>query len=311
MRRSETSCKQRDGYTLIELLVVIGIITLLAGLLLQVIVKVRAVGPRVKTAAEISQLELAVESFKTTYNVKYVPSALILSNDYAATASAEGPAWLPALQDSQQYLSKVWPRVSWRSSPNPALPYIDPKDPIQLDGNQVLLFLLGGVPGVDNHFIGNWAGTRAGFLNSPTNPFNMSGGVAYSPPTGDKAKNGGPFFNFKVERVDQNAHYLDPYGTPYYYFSARNGNDYRYFGQVYSPAITSMNTNGGYGGMDPFIGADGKYIRSDAFQIISAGNNKLPGPGGAFEPGIGAYAPGGAGGDDIANFHKGMLGGDE
>ena len=57
--------------------------------------------------------------------------------------------------------------------------------------------------------------------------------------------------------------------------------------------------------------SDNKYLRSDAFQIISAGKNKIPGAGGQFTPGIGTYSPSGEGGDDISNFHKGQLGGDE
>jgi prepilin-type N-terminal cleavage/methylation domain-containing protein len=335
MRRSETIRRRREGYTLIELLVVMGIIALLAGILLQAIMKVQAVGPRVRTHAEIGELELAVESFKSTYNVKYVPSALILSNDYAQSAQNH-PTWAPALQDSQQYLSKVWPKVRWSNSvmnplsvppnsPNPAVPANNNIE-ITLDGNAVLVLLLGGTGLNDgNLFLSGWNGTRTGFLNSPTNPFNMSGGVANPPPGGDKAT--GPFFNFKLDRIDQFSHYNDFYGHPYYYFSSKNGNDYNFFG-IYMPALNQQNrpdgfnAQGGYGGdmatgtppMNPFydlVNGQVRYIRADTFQIVSAGKDKLPGPGGQYTAGIGGYSPGATGGDDIANFHRGMLGGDE
>jgi prepilin-type N-terminal cleavage/methylation domain-containing protein len=313
MRRTETIRRQREGYTLIELLVVMAIIALLAGILLQAIMKIQAVGPRVKTKGEMHELELAIESFKSTYDVKYVPSALILSSDYTACATAN-PTWAPALLDSQRYLSKVWPKVGWGMSPNPAVPQTSPQNPITLDGNQVLVFLLGGVGPTDNRFTFGYNGNRSGFLNSPTNPLNMSGGVANSPPSGDKAK--GPFYQFKADRINQDSHYVDPYGTPYYYFSSKNGNDYGYFGG-YVLALNPQNlqggfdANGGYGGMDPFIGADGKFIRSDTFQIISAGKDKQAGPGGLYQSGVGSYSPGGPGGDDLANFHNGVLGGEE
>ena len=113
MRRSETIRRRREAYTLIELLVVMGIIALLASLLLSAVMKARDAAKRAQTKAEIGELELAVESFKSTYDVKYIPTALILSNDYNSLAAAKGAAWLPAIQDSQRYLSKVWPRVGW------------------------------------------------------------------------------------------------------------------------------------------------------------------------------------------------------
>ncbi len=327
MRRSETFCRRREGYTLIELLVVIAIIALLAGLLLQAIVKIREVGPRVRTKAEIGEMELAIESFKSTYPVKYVPTALVLSSNYAP------PFPMPqnqdqvnanqAMADSQQYLSKVWPKASWSTgAPLPLNTFIP------LDGNQVLVFLLGGVPpGGDPapqqyQFPSTWQGNRSGFFNSPTNPFyKQANGVCISPPTGDKAK--GPFFQFKAERLDNFAHYHDPFwdgsnvnASVYYYFSSKNGNDYSFFGKYYllcnsGQVPGGFDQNGGYGGMDPFVGGDNKYVRSDTFQIISAGKNARPGPGGVYTSGVGSYSPGGPGGDDIANFHSGVLGGDE
>jgi prepilin-type N-terminal cleavage/methylation domain-containing protein len=319
MRRTHSI--RRPAFTLIELLVVIGIIVLLSAVLLNAFTKARDMAKRTQTAGEIHELELAVESFKTTYDVKYIPSALVLSSSYAPpfpnpTTQDQINANL-AMADSQQYLSKVWPKAGW-STGNP----LPQGTLIPLDGNQVLVFLLGGVGPADSRFPAGWSGNRSGFLNSPTNPFSRSGNTVSSPADGSLAK--GPFYNFKADRINGDSHYLDPYGWPYYYFSSKNGNDYGFFGR-YKPLLNTQNDPfgfndfGGYGGdqaknappMNPFLGPDGKFLRSDSFQIVSAGKDSTPGSGGTYTPGIGAYSPGSHGGDDIANFHKGQLGGDE
>jgi hypothetical protein len=206
-----------------------------------------------------------------------------------------------------------------------------PAGPVQLDGNQVLVLLLGGTPPA-----------RQGWLNSPSNPFKV-------PTDGSEAK--GPFFDFKPERIDSNGHYLDPYGNIYYYFSSVHGSDYDYFGKRYYDKapdgsqnpdnfrIGGITREGGYGDpanntqVAPFRGIDGKYINPSGFQIISMGKDGKPGRGspcydpaswapGAlpwpqricpkyrlYDAGIEDYSPGAVGGDDIANFAKGPLGG--
>ncbi|MBO0698292.1 MAG: prepilin-type N-terminal cleavage/methylation domain-containing protein [Zavarzinella sp.] len=359
MRRSTTTGR-RAGFTLVELIIVIGIIALLAGLLLQAVVKVKDAGQRTVTRNEIGQLGVGIENFKSTYQVTYVPTALILCSDYAAAAQAN-PTWAPALQDSQQYMSKVWPKANFANRPGPPNPPsppnpFPPNTLITLDGNQVLVFLLGGIAPTDNRFTGGgWQGNRSGFLNSPINPFNLFNGVAYEPaliPSAqppatwarDPARPKGPFYDFKPEQINSDAHVLDPYKYPYYYFSSKIGNDYNFFG-IYQPALNptnnplGFNTRAGYGGvpansplpsggtsppvdvppMHPFVGLDGKFINANGFQIISAGKNNLPGPGGwdtvnnvplRYEAGIGEYNPGGRGGDDQSNFARGILSGD-
>jgi len=320
MRRSGTIRRQAAGFTLVELIVVIGIISLLIGLLLAAISKARDAGPRVQTRADISNLSVAIESFKTTYQVNYIPTCLVMSSDYTADPASV------ALQDSRQYFARVWPKAivngktSW------------PAPKTTLDGNMVLVLFLGGTPPA-----------RQGVLNSPSNPFQV-------PADGSVAK--GPFFDFKPERVNAAGQYLDPYGNPYYYFSSVNGNDYDYFGKRYydlapdnSPNLDSckvpgMNREGGFGSavfntaVAPFRGIDGKYINPNGYQIISMGKDGKPGRGSPCDPaawvpaaspwpqrvcpptsymlydaGIGDYSPGAVGGDDISNFAKGPLGG--
>jgi hypothetical protein len=315
---------------------VIAIITLLVGLLLPAINKIRDAALRAKTKSEIAELSNATESFKTTYDVKYIPTAFILSNNYNppnGASAAEIALW----NDSRKYYASIWPKAFLPVGPPPMAPgpgftpLGQDAAGIQLDGNQCLVFFLGGIPPTNNRFPASFQGNRSGFLNSPTNPFNLIGGAVREPAlkpdgTTDPTRAKGPFFDFKLDRVNENAHVLDPYGTPYYYFSSKNGNDYNYFGAYQllfnpNPATPNRGFNqmGGYGSMCPFIGLDGKYLNASTFQIISAGKDKLPGPGGfdvdtglvnPYEAGIGKYSPGGPGGDDVSNFTTGPLGGE-
>jgi len=323
MTRLDTN--RRAGFTLIELLVVVGIITLLVGLLLPAVHKIREAAMRTRVRAEIGDLNTAVESFKSTYQVSYIPTALILTNNYNQDPTSV------ALADSRQYIAKVWVRAL--GAPGQPGQTFWPGTH-KLDGNQVLLLLLGGMP--PNY---------QGWLDHQTNPFQ-------APPDGSKAK--GPFYDFKADRIRQNPngempHYLDLYGNPYYYFSSRNGNDYDWFGKRYfdiAPDNTTQNTDafrvpginleGGFGNVQagtdvyPFRGLDGKYLNSNGFQIISMGRDGRPGHGskcqnwtgaGAwptrvctswtlYESGVGDYSPGAPGGDDLANFARTVLGGD-
>jgi prepilin-type N-terminal cleavage/methylation domain-containing protein len=338
--------RRRGGFTLIELLVVIGIITLLVGLLLPAIHKIREAAMRAKTKSEIGELGNAVEQFKSTYDVKYIPTAFILSSNYSQNPAQpplpNNAASLAALNESRVYYSKVWPKGFLNDPTQPLLKGYTPLPPnslplvpngpalnIPLDGNQALLFFLGGIPPSDNRWPSPYfQGNRTGFYDSPTNPFYYKNGVCNAPDNGSVAK--GPFYNFRLDRIDTNGHYHDPYwdgqsqtSSIYYYFSSRNGNDYDYFG-AYQPVLNpgsqkyGFSVYGGYGGMHPFRGLDGKYINPNGFQIVSPGRDTLPGPGGydedtlqatLYDPGVGKYSPGGPGGDDISNFATGPLGG--
>jgi len=334
MRHSETNRRPSGGFTLVELLVVIGILVILMGLLISAVVKVRRVGPRTQTRAEIAQLEIAIEEFKHTHQVGYIPSGLVLSSNYNMSN--------PAHRESVQFLSKIWPKGAG-SYTLPAGTDQNTGQPVTefiLDGNQLLVFLLGGIPpgpnlnGTDsslNEVFSNspgakyqypfppyFSGNRSGFYNSPTQPLNQlgsaSGGVKYGAVgTGDLAK--GPFFDFKVDRIMMGGHYVDYYGTPYLYFSSKNGNDYQVFGQAFGAGnggtvIPTYQANGGWGPTPtaPLVGLDGKYLKPNGFQIISAGPDKMFGAGGVYNPGIGEYSPGARGGDDLSNVVRGSMG---
>jgi len=343
MRRANAS---RLGFTLIELLVVMAIIGLLIGLLLPAVQKIRQAALRARCKAEIGEIGTSIENFKSTYDVKYIPTAFILSNNYnprnTPFPGSSLAATNAALADSRDFYAKVWPKGFIPSAPG-TTPVPTNVTDIFMDGSQLIVFLLGGIPPADaNPSFGfsnpNWRGTRTGFLNSPSNPFNLQpvNGpppyVAGPPSSGAQAK--GPFLDFKQNRIDPTySRYHDPYWDPtslkagnatlsvYYYFSSRSGNDYNYYGLVYQPVFNpsasagGFTAQGGYGGMNPHIGMDGKYIQAQEYQIVSPGLDQNPGPGST--PGNNAtYYPGGSGylarpgADDLANFARYVLGSD-
>jgi prepilin-type N-terminal cleavage/methylation domain-containing protein len=343
MRRHSAIRQRRGGYTLIELIVVIGIIVLLAGLVLNVIIKFRDMGPRIQTQGEINEMSSAIEQFKSTYQVKYIPPGLVLTQNYNPPVS---PNWLA---ESRSFLSAAWTKGLPGLGLAPANDQVTntPISVYVLDGNQTLVFLLGGIPPGPDPSRGEvftqapvqppqvayprppyFQGTRTGFRDSPTNPLNAGGppisiGNAYSSPTGERMK--GPFFDFKPDRV-LGGQFRDPYGTPFMYLSSKNGNDYFAFGASYAGFIPSFAADGGWAGVSPFgTQVDSstdrvtRYINPQGFQIISAGKDRMFGPGSwnpsanrhvPYVAGIDFYTPAMPGGDDLANFSTGMLGHD-
>lgn len=334
MRRALAN--RRGGFTLIEMLVVIGIIILLVGLLLPAVQKARDAATRARCKNEISGMTTSIENFKSTFDVKYIPSYFILTDNY----NPPSPAAAQAYNESREFYAKVWPKAFIPGQPGRTpLPQ---NTIITLDGNQLLVFLLGGVPPASNPLppTGLWPatfqGTRSGFLNSPSNPFGYANGTLNSPPQANMAKNGGPFFDFDLKRVDSVfGHFHDVYWKPtndpndpqigmsvYYYFSAKHGNDYDYW-SIYSQVSPGINSEGGYGGMNPHVGVDGKYVETNGYQIVSAGKDQVPGSGSrktalsprTFDPtqvwpGSGVYKMSPGGHDDLANWSSYVLGAD-
>ena len=144
-------------------------------------------------------------------------------------------------------------------------PYVSP-GPGPISGNRCMVYFLGGPTGT------GWA---------------MDAPIA---PTGSTKK--GPWFDFPAGRLTAPAlgEYLDPYGTPFGYQASRAGGSYP-----------------GYPPSQPFAPyqSGGKFVSQGSVQIVSAGKDKIPGPGGAWVPGQGAYGGNGAGVDDIGNFNGG------
>jgi len=129
----------------------------------------------------------------------------------------------------------------------------------------------------------------SGFSNDPSQPFSVT----------DQANRKGKYFDIPFDRIETLANgtrtgrYLDPWGTPYLYFAPVDGKTY--------PAT-------GQGGVNPFrtqvSAAVIRAINPDAFQIISAGPNKVFGPGGVYTPGVSPYSDKDPGGDDFSNFRN-------
>jgi prepilin-type N-terminal cleavage/methylation domain-containing protein len=286
-----TTPAPRRAFTLLELLVVIAIIAALLALLLPAIQNVREAARRSAVASEVAQIGNAVGAFKAKFNVAHLPAfgggqhgAFRLCSSYADPATG---AWLD------------WPEVVYLKS---LFPQMNPRDNglrhngrvvwnqlgarpggtadlVGLDPNQALVFFLTG--GVFTNY--------RGFSNNKAAPLSPHGAAG--------EQRVGPFLDLPANRYDFSWHLLDPWGTPYAYFS-------------YDPAVNSYpdlpwaTTRGTV----LAYRTGGRHLQPRGFQIISAGKNQRFGPGGPnWTPGQWAYGPGGPGADDLASFHTGML----
>src|SRR5260370_14671568 len=72
----------RRGFTLLELLVVIAIIIVLVGLVIVAVPKALDPAYEAVTRTDITQLAAAIQAFQTKFQVGYIPSRIILCNNY-------------------------------------------------------------------------------------------------------------------------------------------------------------------------------------------------------------------------------------
>jgi len=326
MRLPQTTHRQRTGFTLVEILIVIVIILILAGLISAVAARALGSGRQVRNRHDIAQLATSLENFKGKYGF-YPPSKVILCEslpNYFMGTNPKSP--LHAL--SLEYLSRMWPRLNWNSLNPPPAGWVGidwdgsgtPSPDVLLEGDQCLVFFLGGIP--DNITGGTPAVT--GFSTNPSNPaHHVKSGGDVTPPLFE-------FVSSRLVRIvppplstrtTQFFSYADTYsftgppgvlqaGAPYAYFSSykvRNG----------YVALDCQTL-----GVTPYAEGVGRFLNPSTYQIISAGSNNFFGTG-SFNPATGLplatwtssnpytlYPAGGAnpGSDDQSNFHDTLLG---
>jgi prepilin-type N-terminal cleavage/methylation domain-containing protein len=274
---------QRAGFTLVELLVVIAIISILVALIGVAIFAALRQGPDALARQEIAQLGNAIESCKASLAgvgnpLPYLPSSLTLREDNN---------YQPADAATVAFLKKAFPGIDltlatvaggkgagidWNGDGTIS---VSGTTPMVLEGEQCLVFWLGGIKGT------------MGFNNNPTNPGNL-GGPTFRP----------TYYTFPLNRLAPGSNgfpiFVDPYnsGKPYLYFSSgKAGNDYT----LDCPSF----------GVSPYKSLSGQFINPKGFQIICAGKDGFFGPGDVWN-GWGQSNPNN-GSDDLANFSSTVL----
>lgn len=209
----------RRGFTLIELLIVMVIILLLSGMLLGAVILVRARVVQAQQIAELSQIDIALTNFKAKYGI-YPPSRIRLRNwvavamaPYANNASSVSEAYAmdnPFDVHSIAYLRRIWPSIKLPiaqttggaliEQPNSNLIwYVDNSSaqevahtPLDLEGDQCLVFFLGGIAERrgTNEFV------LHGFRDNSTNPTDIPN--ATNPQSLARTQ---PFYNFDASRL--------------------------------------------------------------------------------------------------------------
>ena len=294
MRQRPATRSNRSGFTLVELMVVILIITVLSALLAMAVSRALAAGKRTRNQIEIRQLAAAIDAFKTAYKVDYIPSKIVLSENGQIYTTLAGA---PLYSDSLAYLQRLWPRLQFPVDWNGNGKIDPPTGPIAgdviLTGDQCLVFFLCGIPFVD----GTGLPTCSGFSTNPANPAAHitpgTPGLAPKPPLYE-FDTGRLVFSYNP-RAPRFFSYLDTYGNstdgkggwapgvgqPYLYFSSyrvRNG----YNNANYSPPDCQWIQQAGVPiPAYPYASGVNQYMNPSGFQIISAGADKMFGPGSA------------------------------
>jgi general secretion pathway protein G len=340
MKLAHTRKSSRPGFTLIELLVVIAIIAILVGLISAAVLKFLVRGPQTVTRTEIGQLESAIALFHKEFGLgkEYMPSRLVLCENFGDYFASPGVPKSLIHGESLAFLKRMFPKL-WRTAAA-QLVVVDWNNngavdgEVILEGDQCLVFFLGGIP-------------TAPILPGQPIAFGCSGFsyLGSNPATPGGTSRKGPYFEFKSNKlvqihgadnsVNRYFSYVDGYGNSsaptkgvYAYFSSyRSPNGYnRYNALLNAPTsdcalLGALQGAGSPNGIWPYAEFLGntiptcRFLNSSSFQIISAGADGLFGPGTDFSSkNPMAWTPSGAsniapvGADDQANFHGRLLG---
>jgi len=279
----------RRGFTLIELLVVIAIIGVLIGLLLPAVMAVIRARLRAQTLYEIGKMDDSMKAAMNEYLQKpqTLPGKLVLSNTLSNyTSKPNTPNVTPQDWDySRDALRKMFgsrlfqsgTTVNWDGSGVAGNISV-------LEGQQCLVFYLGGIPTVQP----NGLIKMNGFSQNPTDPSDLTTKERF-----------GPYYEFPATRLIRPAGsafptYIDVYGSP----TDPKSKPYVYFGGTGASnsylAYTSL-------GVQPYKDGTGKFANPSTFQIISAGRDQAFGTSGVLPP------TDSVGQDDLSNFATGQL----
>lgn len=303
MRRAHLRSRRRPGFTLIELLVVVAIIVLLMSLLMAAIMNVLTRMDDMKVNNDIDQMEQALAAFKQRYG-RYPPSWIVLREDgnynMGNQLEAESVLTLRSMFKGIQ----IPGNHDWNGDGQ-----ITTGTPWTLEGDECLVFFLGGVPIWDTN-TNPWTllGVN-GFCADMATPAPLAGSPKY------QSRIPSYLEIFKTPRLKMNGRpnqtfpvYVDIFeGRPYLYFAAGNAVVNNYFRHC----PTANNAFNGTGiTYDPYweVAVPGgvRCYCLTTFQIVAAGRDGLYGKGGQVVKGqVGFLAQPDR--DNITNFSNGKL----
>jgi general secretion pathway protein G len=210
----------RRGFTLIEILITLLIILILASFLLGAVVLVQRAVTRARQTAEIQQIDVALNKFKEFFGI-FPPSRIRLCeyDSLSNPGSPQGRAYNlddPFDAHSVAYLKRVWPNLKlWivqggreveRPDPQTQIRWFvdsasgaawDPATVYELEGDECLVFFLGGVAeriAPDRYIL-------HGFTADPKNPSRIMN-IALDPRTQTRDDRF-PLFPFEAGRLYQ------------------------------------------------------------------------------------------------------------
>ncbi|HMP02034.1 MAG TPA: hypothetical protein PKC45_05995, partial [Gemmatales bacterium] len=197
-----------------------------------------------------------------------------------------------------------------------------------LEGEEILVYMLGGMRyGVLDPTDPNSVSTRSaprGFSTNKVTPCAM-------PPVNGPSQRLGPFFEFAEDRIVYSSYnparglpaynavaggslsatgvgyfpvYNDRFGTPFAFFAARGGTQNNYIG---TDCLALVGP-----GFVPYFQSQSAaatvFHKSDTFQIVSAGRDRLFGSGGRFDPtNPGQFLTNSADYDNVSNVSNGTI----